>query len=163
MDDEAIVATLRSTGFKGRAVIYNYTNGFTSGREEVAEVILRVFPAHMKFARDAAAVVDDRPRPHFLGPYPQDRLRYLSGEAVEFETPAHREGIGTLQSHLRPDDQGFLGAHLLVRDRGDCCDLVSIAVRLPSTDRTLASTIIQPVERDMLLSRQSTEACDSIV
>ena len=140
MGYDAIVAILRSTGFEGRAVIHNYTLGFTSGRDEIAPVIQRVFPAHMKFARNAAAN-NDEPPPHYVGPYPEDRLRYLSNEAVEFETPAHREGIGTLQSHLRPDDGEIVGAHLLVLDRGDCCDLVSVAVRLPATDRALAFTV----------------------
>jgi len=148
MDDKAIVATI-SSGFKGQAVIYNYTNGFTSGRDEIEPVVQHIFPAHMKLARNAAAN-NDQPPPHYVGPYPQDRLRYLSSEAVEFETPPHRDGIGTLQSHLRPDDEEIVGVHLLVRDRGDCCDLVSVAVRLPAADRKLASAIIRQVERDML-------------
>ncbi len=144
----AAVRVLRSKSLAGPAVVLAFSNGFTSGRDEVATVVSRAFPAHKKLV-DEAADEYDRPHPAPQTPFATDRLHYLSPELVEFETPQGETGLGNLLAPLRSDDAlPISGAHILVPDRGDCCDLVSVSARLAAADSSLATFITRQAERD---------------
>jgi hypothetical protein len=79
-------------GISSYGIQLSESNGDTSGRFEVAQIIARVFPAHSAFVRRVIAegVEPATSFPH--GPYPTDRLTYKSKEAVEYVTPPNTEG-----------------------------------------------------------------------
>jgi hypothetical protein len=143
---EAILAMRRPAGYTQPVVILSLIDGFTSGRDEVSPVVNRVFPKHREFVADAAANMD-QPIPRFKGPFAGDRLHYLSSETVEYTTPAHREGLGTL-GFLRPSALPITGVEILEKEGGDCCDLTSLAIRLAPGDAALGAVIRQQVERE---------------
>jgi hypothetical protein len=62
-----------------------------------------------------------------FGPYPNDKLTYKNKETVEYETPAHTDGLGTA-SRLQKNADPIRGAAILV---GPDTDLLSLSVRLP--------------------------------
>jgi hypothetical protein len=146
LDAKAAVKAFQNRGLDSPAVILTFSNGFSSGRDEVSSVVSRVFPAHRRIVIDAAA--DDEMKPQFPGPFPADRLHYLSRESLEFVTPAGQEGLGTLLAPLVPAAQPIEGVQVLVRDRGDCCDLVSLSVRLAPHDADLVPIIMREVQHE---------------
>jgi hypothetical protein len=149
MDANAAVEALQGRKLDGPAVVLTFSNGFSSGREEVASVVSRVFPAHLRLVRDAARNAEiDVPVPAYLGPFPGDRLRYRSSESLAFTTPAGRQGIGTLLAPLQPSTQSIYGVQILVKDRGDCCDLLSLSVRLPSNYSDVVPILQREVQRE---------------
>ncbi len=79
-----------------------------------------------------------------FGPYPKDKLTYKGDDMVEYETPAHAEGLGT-QSRLRPNTSPIRGVAMLV---GQDPDLLLLSVRLPGGDAGLAQGITRQLERD---------------
>jgi len=131
-------------GFPGPAIQVSVSVGDTSGRFEVAGVIARVFPAHRSFVDDVIAE-KIRPATDFpSGPYPGDKLTYLSDSVVEFETPANAEGLGT-QSFLKENDQPIKGIALLF---GEELNLVQASTRLPKASAGLVHAIIQQLRHD---------------
>jgi hypothetical protein len=62
--------------------------------------IARVFPAHRAFVRKVIAEGIEPTSDFPFGPYPNDKLTYKNKEMVEYETPAHKDGLGT-QSRLQ--------------------------------------------------------------
>ncbi len=78
------------------------------------------------------------------GPYPADKLIYRSDRMVEYETPAHLDGLGTMDQ-LRPGDRPIQGVAIL---KGQPPDLISLAVRLPTETSQLAPLIIRQTEID---------------
>jgi hypothetical protein len=126
-------------------VVLLYTSyGDTSGRISVAETIARVFPAHKPFV---SHVIEEgfEPASSFpFGSYPNDKLTYKNSEIVEYETPAHTEGLGT-NSNLQVDASPISGVAILM---GQTPDLVHLSVRLSPDQVDLTSSIIQQVERD---------------
>lgn len=144
--DSASLFTDRWRGFSGQVIQITYEYGGTSGRFGVADIIARVFPAYMSFARDVAAENASVGAPALslhVGPYPQDKLRYLNNHAVEFETPAHEKGLGTF-SDLQSNADPIMGFAALV---GDETDLVFVDMRLPASDHDLIRPILEQVER----------------
>lgn len=132
-------------GFVGPAVQISVSNGGTSGRFQVAEVIARVFPSYRQFTRDVIAE-DIEPASSFpFGSYPRDKLKYLSKSVVEFETPANTKGLGTA-SWLRADSIPIRGVAILLLE-GDT-NLVQLSARLPAQESDLTSIIIQQIERE---------------
>jgi hypothetical protein len=77
-----------------------------------------------------------------FGPYPNDKLVYKNNEMVEYETPAHADGLGTA-SRLQKNADPVRGAAILVEPE---TDLLSLSVRLPHEMDDLTSVIIQQVE-----------------
>lgn len=131
-------------GFAGPVVQLSTSYGDTSGRFSVAQTIARVFPAHKPFV---SHVIEEgiEPASSFpFGPYPNDKLTYKNSEIVEYETPAHTEGLGT-NSFLKIDANPISGVAILM---GQPADLVQLSVRLSPDQVNLTSSIIQQVERD---------------
>jgi hypothetical protein len=131
-------------GIAGPGIQVQEISGDTSGRFQVASVIARVFPAHKSFV-DGVIKEGVEPASSFpFGPYPQDRLTYRSDQVVEFQTPAHSEGLGTV-NQLKQSDEPIDGVAIL---QGETPDLLLVTVRLPPEVNELTSQIIQQVERE---------------
>ena len=127
-------------------IVVSNRPGGTSGRFSVAEVISRVFPAHVDFVRrvESEGLLDTPPE-FPSGPYPDDRLSYKNAETVEYETRPDAEGLGTYDSSLIKNPTPIRGVAMLL---GDTPDLLLLSVRLPPGLADLTDTIIQQVERD---------------
>jgi hypothetical protein len=126
----------------GPAVQIAVSEGGTSGRFEVANVIARAFPAHMDFARRVAAEGIGDPLP--IGPYPTDHMVRLRPTAVGYTTLAGRQGLGT-DSRLAPGDRPIDGLAIL-DTRGDMA-LIKLDVRLPAAQASLATPILNAALR----------------
>jgi hypothetical protein len=122
----------------------SFTYGGTSGRFEVAKVIARVFPARKAFVENVLKEGMEPASDFPFGPYPKDKLILQNDQIVEYQTPAHSEGLGTV-SWLRANGYPISGVAIL---QGAEPDLVSLRVRLPSDMNDLTSSIIQQFERD---------------
>jgi hypothetical protein len=132
-------------GFTGAVIQVSEIDTSTSGRFEAARIVARVFPAHMAFA-DGVISEGIVPASVFpKGPYPSDKLRYLSKEAVEYETPANHNGLGT-NSNLRKNTSPIKGVAILNLDNEV---LVYAALRLPGSAADLGPIIIREIERVM--------------
>ena len=135
-------------GLTGPAIQVSDVLGGTSGRFEVAEIIARVFPAHMAFAK-SVIVEGIQPASSFpRGPYPGDKLTYLNKEVVEYETPANQSGLGTV-SQLKKNGSPIHGVSILT---GKTPNLTHLSVRLPPDATALGPVIIRQVEHDATLS-----------
>jgi hypothetical protein len=147
MDAENLFSTSWK-GFTGPVIQISVESGDTSGRFSAARMIARVFPAHRAFVRKVIAEgiepVSDFP----FGPYPNDKLIYKNKETVEYETPAHRDGLGT-QSRLQKNGDPIRGVAILF---GPDTDLLFVAMRLPSEMNDLNSIIVEQVEREAVTS-----------
>ena len=111
--------------FAGPAIELAFRNGGTSGRDAVAEVIARVFPAYKDFVKEVEAMFDSK---FAYGPYPKDKLTYRSDRVVEYLTPPTSKGLGTM-GRLRPDNESIRGVAILL---GAEPDLLLLSMRLPS-------------------------------
>jgi hypothetical protein len=131
-------------GISGTGIQIQEISGDTSGRFQVASVIARVFPAHKAFAEGVIKEGVEPASAFPFGPYPQDRLTYRSDQVVEFQTPAHSEGLGTASS-LKQNDEPIDGAAIL---EGQTPDLLLLTVRMAPEVNDLTSQIIQQVESD---------------
>jgi len=127
----------RPQPLRGPAVQRTYSNGGTSGRFTVADVIARAFPAYMAFARRVAAEGLGGPLPN--GPYRNDRMVRLRPDAVGYRTPAGREGLGT-DSRLVPNGRPIDG--LVVIDPEGDMGIVKTDVRLSAAQAALATPIL---------------------
>jgi hypothetical protein len=130
-------------GITGPGIQLHEGNGETSGRFEVAQFIARVFPAQKVFVQH---VIKEGLMPGSafpLGPFPNDKLIYKSDRIVEYQTPPHSEGLGTM-SRLQASDYPVNGVAIL-QDQAPP-DLLFLAVRLPPDIRYLTSHIIQHLE-----------------
>jgi hypothetical protein len=150
-------ADLFSNSWKGISsygIQISESNGDTSGRFEVAQIIARVFPAHLAFVRRVIAegVEPTTSFPH--GPYPTDRLTYKSKEAVEYVTPPNADGLGT-KSFLVKDANPIAGVALLT---GEELNLTHLSGRLPPEMSDLLPVIIRQVEQDSSQSATSGSA-----
>ena len=126
-------------GFTGPAIQLSLSIGDTSGRFEVAHVIARVFPAHHAFAKKVMAEHLDSPADYHFAPFLTDKLIYKNPNLVEFTTPAHSDGIGTM-SLLRPSDHPIRGLASL--DVAGDMSLERLIVRLPPNLEELSRTLI---------------------
>lgn len=118
-------------------------SGETSGRFDVAQFIARVFPAHEAFVQHVIkeGLVPGTAFP--FGPYPNDKLIYKSDSMVEYQTPAHSEGLGTM-SRLQASGYPVSGVAILQGQMPP--NLLFLAVRLPPDINDLTSHIIQILE-----------------
>lgn len=147
LNEDSAGRILQSGSLSGPAVVLTFSLGFTSGRDEVSLVAGHAFPWYRRLVYEPADNYGT-PRPKILGPFSTDRMHYLSRKAVEFTTPAGHKGLGTLLSAMRPEAGAISGAHILVLDRGTCCDLFSLSIRMPEDDPALAAVIVRQAERD---------------
>ena len=128
-------------GFSGAAIEFSRSDGDTSGRFKVAEIMARVFPGHKQFVQ---RVVAEGLVPSFeSGPYPADRLTYRGKNMVEFQTPPNSKGLGTDASMLQPNNSPVSGVAILF---GSTPDLLLLQVRLPAELQPLANDIIHQTE-----------------
>jgi hypothetical protein len=136
------------SGATGDAIEARVASGDTSGRFVVAQVIMRVFPAHQAFAQ---GVINEgiEPASSFpSGPYPTDKITTKSNEVVEYQTPAGAVGLDTdtsLNLRLAPGADPVSGVVIL---SGQAPDLSQAVVRLPASLQSLAGDIIERFEQD---------------
>jgi len=133
-------------GFTGPAIEASVKFGGTGGRFEVAAVAARVFPAEKAFVK---RVIDEwhGPASDFpFGPYPKDKLTYHGDRIVEYQTPPHAEGLGTMSS-LRANDYPINGIEIFQCEEQEAY-LTGLAVRLPPALNDLTSPIIRQIELD---------------
>jgi hypothetical protein len=128
----------------GPAIQLGDIAGGTSGRFTVARVIARVFPVYKAFVRSVMEEGISPANEYPFGPYPNDKLTYRGDRVVEFQTPPHAEGLGTV-GRLRASDDPIDGAAVL---QGPTPDLLLLTIRLPSNLNDLTSAIIRQVERE---------------
>lgn len=136
-------------GFTGPVIQLSGSDGGTSGRFEVAMMVARVFPAHRDYARKIIAEGFGPASDYPFGPFPSDHLKYKSRNLVEFITPAHRNGLGTM-SWLLPSDQPITGFALLTIGPDIDTELLHLSFRLPTSLSLLDATLIQQAEADAL-------------
>lgn len=132
-------------GFTGPAIQFSGSEGGTSGRFEVAKIVARVFPAHRDYARSIIAEGFGPASDYPFGPFPSDHLRYKCKELVEFTTPAHHKGLGTM-SWLLPSDQPITGFALLSIGPDIDTELLQLSFRLPPSLSSLNTSLIQQAE-----------------
>jgi hypothetical protein len=130
----------------GSAIQVSQRFGDTSGRDAVAEVVARVFPAYKQFAAGVMELFDKPPGYIQFGPYPADSLKYRSDRVVEYRTPARSDGLGTY-SWLEKNETAIDGAAMLVGP-ASTPDLLLLAVRLSSDQRGLTPAIVAQFELD---------------
>lgn len=130
-------------GFRGPVVYLVRRFGDTSGRFNVAEVIMRVFPAHKSFAESVAAEFDFVQR-YAVGPYAGDKLTYKGTATVEYTTPAGVDGLGTYWG-VQKGESPIEGVAILSEQTPP--DLLLLSVRLPNLPQGVAASVRQ-VEQD---------------
>jgi hypothetical protein len=138
-----------TTSLKGPGINVGISFSGTSGRFEVAQIVARLFPSHMNFAKN---VINEgfMPASDFpLGPHPDDILTWHNANDVEFETPANKTGMGT--DGLSPGSDPIFGEAILV-DEG----ALVVDVRLPLELQMHTETILQGV-RDNALATGNLE------
>jgi hypothetical protein len=134
--------------FAGPVIEVSQEDGDTWGRFSVAKTIARVFPAHTAFARKVIGEGVEAASDFPFGPYRNDKLIYKSTEIVEYQSPAHTEGLGTRgveAKFLQRDADPISGVAILV---GPDPNLLLLSARLPPEQHDLTPYIIQQVERD---------------
>jgi len=131
-------------GFPGQVIQISESVGDTSGRFEVAKIIARVFPAYKEFVHDVIAEGIEPAASFPSGPYPNDRLTYLSKRVVEFETPPNTEGLGT-DSRLLKSAAPIQGVAILF---GEEPSLLQLSIRLSESNRDFGRIIVESVERE---------------
>ena len=141
-------------GISSYGIQLSESNGDTSGRFEVAQIIARVFPAHSAFVRRVIAEGVEPATSFPYGPYPADKLTYKSKETVEYVTPPNTEGLGT-KSFLIKDADPIDGVALLT---GEELSLTHLSARLPPEMSNLLPVIIRQVEQDTSQSATSGSA-----
>jgi hypothetical protein len=137
-------------GLEGPAVELNRITSDASGRYQIAEIIMRVFPGYKAIPGRILNGMDlDVPS----GPYPKDTLKYIGKTIIEYKTPAQMEGLGNIDSWLKKNDIPIVGAVILIVDPsnpiGDPPNLVRLAVRLSPDLAPLTEAIVRYVEHDV--------------
>ena len=149
--DSQLIFSEKWKGFSGPVVQLSDSLGGTSGRFEVASIIARIFPAHKVFVAKVIAEGFAPAADFPFGPYPKDKLRYVSKEVVEYETPPQTEGLGT-RFRLQKSDTVVAGAEILMGPEEEL-DLISLSVRLPQGSENLTRAIVQQVEHEAATNR----------
>jgi hypothetical protein len=134
-------------GFTGPVIQLSGSDGGTSGRFEVAQMVARVFPAYRDYARNIIAEGFGPASDYPFGPFPSDHLTYKGKKLVEFTTPSHHKGLGTM-SRILPSDQPITGFALLTIGPNVDTGLLQLSLRLPHSLSYLSATLIQQAEAD---------------
>jgi hypothetical protein len=122
---------------EGPAVQLSVSSGETSGRFEAAQVAARLFPERRKFVEDVIAEGIEPASSFPFGPFPHDVLKRQGRDVVEFETPAHQDGMGT-KSRLVKSGEPIHGVAMM----DDENDATVLAVRLDPSMRGLTPVIL---------------------
>ena len=134
-------AVIPREAVKGWGVIAIESYGGTSGRFDVAEVSVRLFPELMAdFIARVKAEGFPSPDLSKIKPFPHDQYTYVTPTLVVFTTPAHQEGIGT--GIFVPSDDPVRGVVSLSPEGGRDPDLLQVHIRLSPADDTLARALI---------------------
>jgi hypothetical protein len=144
MDGKEVLSS-RWKGFSGQVIQVSASFGGTSGRFGVAGAIARVFPDRKQFVDDVISEGIEPASSFPSGPYPTDKLTYLSKNIVEFETPANSKGLGT-DSMLLVNSSPVKGVAILF---GEEPNLVKAAVRLSPENPSLVHAIIRQLESEV--------------
>jgi hypothetical protein len=128
----------------GPAVVLHLYNAKTSGAFGVADYLARLFPDEGKaFIHDQIVVARGGELSTYkFGPYPTDKLDFTAPLRVSFETPAERDGIGTVEL-LSPSPLPVSG---LVDYRKPVGLMFVLEMRLPADLDGLKPAIAQEVE-----------------
>jgi len=138
-------------GLDGPVVQISRVSGETSGRYEVAEILVRVFPGFRAVGRETLESMD---LPFPAGPYPHDTLTRRGPKIVEYSTPARRVGLGNSNSWIGKNDLPIRGAAVVLDDpRVAVPDVLLLSVRLPPASAGLISAIVGQFERDSFIQR----------
>jgi hypothetical protein len=124
-----------------------------SGRHDAAQILARVFPKQRAFVQSVRDLFDLPPTEFNFSPYPADRLILQTENLVQFQTPPHAEGLGSMWRIKASGDpiDGVAIWHGPAPHR--LATLAILRVRLPREQRGLAPGII----KDLLL-RQSNNS-----
>jgi hypothetical protein len=135
----------RELAVSGPAVMVIRFSGDTSGRFLAAAIDAQVFPIARRFVARVKAEGLTAPGDIPAGPFPTDRIKRLSATAVDYETPAARNGLG-VSERFKAGDLPMRGAAILLPK--EQMDVVLIAVRLAAGLDALTPQIVQSFERD---------------
>lgn len=118
----------------------------TSGRLEVAPIAARLFPQAKKYVANVSDFLKEMGMPFRFPnrPWPNDRIKRIRQDIVEYVTPAGSEGLGT-QSRLK---KGGAIQGVAILAAGDEPDLTLLSARLPPEMASLAPIIVRQAERD---------------
>jgi hypothetical protein len=123
----------------GPGIKLSLWDGMISGRFAVARVAARLFPTKKKFVKEVEGEgAEDFP----FGPYPDDILTRRSDTDVEFETPAHKDGMGTSQGLVKDADP-IHGRAIISAYKNEAPSVMLLAVRMPPDLRRLVRTIME--------------------
>lgn len=141
---DARIETLDDTTLDGPAIVWSYFFGDTYGRFTVARFSARLFQKEeqefiQRVIDEGIETKEDFP----TGPFPDDKLRYLNPREVEFETPAYRDGMGTVV--LDKGSEPIYGLAALLGPAGEP-DFAILAVRLPPELSYLRPAITQHLQ-----------------
>ena len=116
----------------------------TSGRFEVARVDAQLFPQERGFVKSVVDEGSAATHSFPTGPVPSDRLKHLTDDMVEFETPPDHDGLGT-ESWLAKGPLPIRGVAVLKpQEEGN---VETAVIRLASTQDALAGTILADLEK----------------
>lgn len=125
----------------GPAIQVSISFGDTSGRFEAAKIAARLFPKRKPFV-DSVIREGIEPKKDFVfDPFPNDRINRFSRDAVAFETPANKNGMGTMSRLLKSSDP----IHGLIWMDNDN-NATMLAVRLSSSQEDLAAYIVNAMK-----------------
>jgi len=139
----------------GPAIQVSWLAGDTSGRFQVAQVIARVFPSHQAFVQSVTGEGVEPASSFPQGPVATDKITTKSGTAVEYETPAGDQGLGTSVTSLTPSNDPIDGVAVLT---GTTPDLAFLAARLSADTRDLTPLIVQQFEADSAAAATTSAA-----
>ena len=130
----------------GLGVNVDLRYGYTSGRHSVARAIARVFPKYDLFVKGVFQDFGVDPDLTY-GPYPGDLLSYKTDRLVEYRTPPNSEGLGTMSSFLKPNEQPIHGLAALIGSMPEL-NLLVLSVRLPAKMNSLQKAMIDQLEHE---------------
>jgi hypothetical protein len=121
----------------GQGIELSISYGETSGRFEAAKIAAQLFPHRQAFINKIAneRIVPSEAFSKKI--FPDDRVHHPSQDQARFETPANREGIGTMSRLVKSGDP-ILGVASINGDN----DVTFLVVRLNRALRPLSSTIL---------------------
>jgi hypothetical protein len=126
----------------GPVVYLGGSDAETSGRFTVAVTAARLFPKSTRDFVERIKAEGIMPAKDFdVRPFPADQLHYLSGRALEFITPAGKDGLGTaglLQASALPV-RGLVALDSEARIEGER----EVFVRVPAELAELAQPILE--------------------
>lgn len=125
----------------------DFLYGGTSGRDAVARVIARVFPKYEAFVQGVLEMFERVYPDLTYRPYPTDKLLYDGDRVVEYRRQPNSEGLGTMTSRLKPNQQPIDGVATLVGEMPEV-NLLLLTVRLPPEMNVLKPVIIHQLERE---------------